>query len=116
MFNEDLPKELQYFHQETEKNAAGEEVKVWHLSKLINKKELGNLVAKAHKLFGNLRTAEILDMPKFLILLKRTVMTTPARQVFPLPYPILKFRKKNSRFWLTPKNRLIKPSVCSAAA
>ena len=32
MFNEDLPKELQYFHQETEKNAAGEDVKVWHLS------------------------------------------------------------------------------------
>ena len=62
MFNEDLPKELQYFHQETEKNAAGEEVKVWHLSKLINKKELGNLVAKAHKLFGYLRTAEILDI------------------------------------------------------
>ena len=29
MFNEDLPKELQYFHQETEKNAAGEEVS-WH--------------------------------------------------------------------------------------
>ena len=47
-----------------EKNAAGEEVKVWHLSKLINKKELGNLVAKAHKLFGNLRTAEILDIVK----------------------------------------------------
>ena len=64
MFNEDLPKELQYFHQETEKNAAGEEVKVWHLSKLINKKELGNLVSKAHKLFGNLRTAEILDIVK----------------------------------------------------
>ena len=64
MFNEDLPKELQYFHQETEKNAAGEEVKVWQLSKLINKKELGNLVAKAHKLFGNLRTAEILDIVK----------------------------------------------------
>ena len=64
MFNEDLPKELQYFHQETEKNAAGEDVKVWHLSKLINKKELGNLVAKAHKLFGNLRTAEILDIVK----------------------------------------------------
>ncbi len=64
MFNEDLPKELQYFHLETEKNAAGEEVKVWHLSKLINKKELGNLVAKAHKLFGNLRTAEILDIVK----------------------------------------------------
>ena len=27
-------------------------------------KELGNLVAKAHKLFGNLRTAEILDVVK----------------------------------------------------
>ena len=110
MFNEDLPKELQYFHQETEKNAAGEEVKVWHLSKLINKKELGNLLPKHTSCLA------ICVPPKFLILLKRTVMTTPARQVFPLPYPILKSRKKNSRFWLTPKNRLIKPSVCSAAA
>ena len=44
MFNEDLPKELQYFHQETEKNAAGEEVKVWHLSKLINKKNWATLL------------------------------------------------------------------------
>ena len=34
------------------------------MGKLIDKKELGKLVAKAHKLFGNLRTAEILDIVK----------------------------------------------------
>ena len=32
--------------------------------KLLDKKELGRLVAKAHKLYGNLRTAEILDVVK----------------------------------------------------
>ena len=64
IFNDELPKEMRYFHQEKEKDAKGKQVKVWHLSKLIDKKELGKLVAKAHKLFGNLRTAEILDIVK----------------------------------------------------
>ena len=73
MFNEDLPKELQYFHQETEKNAAGEEVKVWHLQP-YQQKEL-NPCCRATSCLAT-RTAEI------LILLKRTVMITPARQVF----------------------------------
>ena len=38
----------------------------WSLGKLADKKELGRMVAKAHKLFGNLRTAEILDKVKTL--------------------------------------------------
>ncbi len=60
IFNSELPLEMRYFHKE--KNADGKEE--WHLGKLINKKELGKLVAKAHKLYGNLRTAEILDIVK----------------------------------------------------
>ena len=49
-------------HDDFVKDANGNEE--WHLGKLIDKKELGKLVAKAHKLFGNLRTAEILDIVK----------------------------------------------------
>ena len=60
IFNGELPKEMRYYHKEV--NADG--VSEWHLGKLIDKKELGNLVAKAHKLYGNLRTAEILDVVK----------------------------------------------------
>lgn len=60
IFNSELPKEMRYYHKEV--NADGKEE--WHLGKLIDKKELGKLVAKAHKLYGNLRTAEILDIVK----------------------------------------------------
>lgn len=60
IFNFELPKELRYFHKEVGENGKEE----WHLGKLIDKGELGKLVAKAHKLFGNLRTAEILDIVK----------------------------------------------------
>ena len=55
IFNSELPLELRYFHKEADG---------WHLGKLIDKKELGKLVAKAHKLYGNLRTAEVLDIVK----------------------------------------------------
>ncbi len=64
ILNEELPTEMRYFHLEEEVNEAGKKVQVWHLNKLLNKKELGRLVAKAHKLYGNLRTAEILDVVK----------------------------------------------------
>ena len=57
IFNEELPLELRYFF----KTKDG-----WSLGKLADKKELGRMVAKAHKLFGNLRTAEILDKVKTL--------------------------------------------------
>ena len=76
IFNGELPLEMRYYHKEkdqvVEKHLDAEgnvveetvEVKRWHLGKLIDKKELGKLVAKAHKLYGNLRTAEILDIVK----------------------------------------------------
>ena len=60
IFNGELPLEMRYFHKEKDANGNEE----WHLGKFIDKKELGKLVAKAHKLFGNLRTAEILDIVK----------------------------------------------------
>ena len=52
IFNEVLPREMRYFAFEDGK---------WKLIKLMDKKELGRLVAKAHKLYGNVRTAKILD-------------------------------------------------------
>ena len=60
IFNGELPTEMRYYHKET--NEAGQEE--WHLGKLIDKKELGKLVAKAHKLYGNLGTANVLDIVK----------------------------------------------------
>ncbi|MDY4920876.1 MAG: DNA-directed RNA polymerase subunit beta' [Phascolarctobacterium sp.] len=60
IFNSELPPEMRYFHKEVDENGKEE----WHLGKLMDKKELGKLVAKAHKLYGNLRTAEILDVVK----------------------------------------------------
>ena len=76
IFNGELPLEMRYYHKEKDQvvekrlDASGNvvettvEVERWHLGKLIDKKELGKLVAKAHKLYGNLRTAEILDIVK----------------------------------------------------
>ncbi len=55
IFNEVLPPELKYFYKENG---------VWHLGKRMDKKELGRLVAKSYKLFGNTRTAEVLDAVK----------------------------------------------------
>ncbi|MDO4179427.1 MAG: DNA-directed RNA polymerase subunit beta', partial [Phascolarctobacterium sp.] len=60
IFNGELPKEMRYYSRELDEN--GKEV--WRLGKLIDKKELGALVAKAHKLYGNLGTAEVLDIVK----------------------------------------------------
>ena len=61
MYNEALPKEMRYYHQEMNEKTKKQE---WHLGKLIDKKELGRLVAKAHKLYGNLGTANVLDIVK----------------------------------------------------
>src|SRR5574344_1908020 len=61
MYNEALPKEMRYYHQEKDPKT---KKMVWHLGKLIDKKELGRLVAKAHKLYGNLGTANVLDIVK----------------------------------------------------
>ncbi len=61
MYNEALPKEMRYYRQEKDPKT---KKMVWHLGKLIDKKELGRLVAKAHKLYGNLGTANVLDIVK----------------------------------------------------
>ena len=61
IYNEELPKELRFFSKRKNEET-GEEY--WHLGQLITKKELGKLVAKAHKLFGNLGTANVLDIVK----------------------------------------------------
>ena len=55
IFNEVLPLELKYFHKDNG---------VWQLGKRMDKKELGRLVAKAYKLYGNTKTAEVLDAIK----------------------------------------------------
>ena len=60
IYNEALPTELRYYSKRTDEN--GHEY--WHLGQLITKKELGKLVAKAHKLYGNLGTANVLDIVK----------------------------------------------------
>ena len=60
IFNGELPVEMRYYHKEKDANGKEE----WHLGKLIDKGEMGNLVAKAHKLYGNLGTAEVLDIVK----------------------------------------------------
>ena len=76
MYNRELPEEMRYYDKVTEKfpkhtldadgNDVVENVEIsgWHLGKLIDKKELGRLVAKAHKLYGNLGTANVLDIVK----------------------------------------------------
>ena len=61
IYNEALPKELRFFSKRKNEET-GEEY--WHLGQLITKKELGKLVAKAHKLYGNLGTANVLDIVK----------------------------------------------------
>ena len=61
IYNEALPKELRYYHKKTDVETGAE---YWHLGQLITKKELGKLVARAHKLYGNLGTATVLDIVK----------------------------------------------------
>lgn len=58
IFNEILPPEIRYYY----KNAQGE----WCLGILMDKKELGKLVAKTYRECGNARTAVMLDAIKTL--------------------------------------------------
>ena len=88
-------------------NEAGKKVKVWHLNKLLDKKELGRLVAKAHKLYGNLRTAEILDV------VKKMGYDNACKAGISIAVSDIKFRLKRQRFWLLRKKKSIKLSVCS---
>lgn len=57
IFNEVLPPELRHF----EKKEDG-----WYLGKLMDKKQLGKLVADSYNTFGNAKTAEVLDAVKRL--------------------------------------------------
>ncbi|MBO4401173.1 MAG: DNA-directed RNA polymerase subunit beta' [Selenomonadaceae bacterium] len=58
IFNEILPPSLRYFH----KNSDGE----WELGIVMNKKELGKLVAACFDGFGATKTAEVIDQVKNL--------------------------------------------------
>ena len=68
IFNEILPEELRHYTQDAE---TGE----WRLGVLMNKKELGKLVANCYDHFGATKTAEVIDNVKNL------ATTTPALQV-----------------------------------
>ena len=91
IYNSELPVEMRYYSKQ--------EDGTWLLGKLIDKKELGRLVAKAHKLYGNFGTARVLDI------VKKLAMTTPANPACPLPLPISRSRKKKLPSWLLLKSR-----------
>lgn len=57
IFNEVLPQELRHYEKR------GDE---WHLGKLMDKKQLGKLVADSYRIFGNAKTAMVLDAVKRL--------------------------------------------------
>ncbi len=57
IFNEKLPQELRYYHQENGQ---------WILGEVMNKKALGKLVAACFNEFGATRTAEVIDDVKRL--------------------------------------------------
>ncbi|CQR71601.1 DNA-directed RNA polymerase subunit beta' [Sporomusa ovata DSM 2662] len=57
IFNEVLPPELRHFSKEDDG---------WHLGKIMDKKQLGKLVADSYQTFGNAKTAVVLDAVKRL--------------------------------------------------
>ena len=57
IFNEVLPPELRHFFKEDDG---------WHLGKIMDKKQLGKLVADSYQIFGNAKTAVVLDAVKRL--------------------------------------------------
>lgn len=57
IFNEVLPEELRYYDQKDDG---------WHLGILMDKKQLGKLVDKCYRRFGNSQTAALLDAVKKL--------------------------------------------------
>ena len=59
IFNEILPKEIRYFYKDKETDQ-------WCLGVLMNKKELGKLVAKCYNAFGATETAHVIDDVKNL--------------------------------------------------
>ena len=57
IFNEALPEEIRYYRKEEDG---------WHLGILMDKKQLGKLVAESYRRFGNSKTAVLLDDVKKL--------------------------------------------------
>jgi DNA-directed RNA polymerase subunit beta' len=57
IFNEILPEEIRYFYQKEDG---------WHLGIMMDKKELGKLVAETYRQFGNSKTALVIDSVKKL--------------------------------------------------
>jgi DNA-directed RNA polymerase subunit beta' len=62
IFNEALPEEIRHYY--TEKNAEGQEE--LGLGLLMDKKQLGKLVAECYRLFGSDKTSKVLDSVKKL--------------------------------------------------
>lgn len=58
IFNEILPPDLRYYHKDNDGN--------WELGIVMNKKELGKLVAACYDLCGATKTAEVIDKVKNL--------------------------------------------------
>ncbi len=59
IFNEILPQELRYYYKDKDSDQ-------WSLGILMNKKELGKLVANCYNHFGATKTAEVIDAVKNL--------------------------------------------------
>ena len=59
IFNEILPQELRYYYKDRDSDQ-------WSLGILMNKKELGKLVANCYNHFGATKTAEVIDAVKNL--------------------------------------------------
>ena len=59
IFNEILPQELRYYYKDKDSDQ-------WRLGILMNKKELGKLVANCYNHFGATKTAEVIDAVKNL--------------------------------------------------
>lgn len=57
IFNEILPEDIRYFYQQDNE---------WHLGILMDKKQLGKLVAELYRKHGNSKTASVLDSVKKL--------------------------------------------------
>ncbi|MDD4600514.1 DNA-directed RNA polymerase subunit beta' [bioreactor metagenome] len=57
IFNEVLPEEIRFYREEEDG---------WHLGILMDKKQLGKLVANSYKMFGTSKTANVLDAVKTL--------------------------------------------------
>lgn len=59
IFNETLPAEIRYYHKEADSDQ-------WCLGILMDKKQLGQLVAKCYRQFGGSKTATVIDDVKNL--------------------------------------------------